>query len=69
LEKTLKANNEQIKTPYNKGLASGGANVPVRQFFVNLGFVARSDFSCRKSRPNAKPRTVACNPNRHSLQV
>jgi hypothetical protein len=41
----------------HKGLASGGVSVPVRQFFVDLGVVARSDFSCRKSRPNAKPRT------------
>jgi len=53
--------NSEKNTACNKGLASGGVYVSVRQFFVNLGIVARSDFSCRKSRPNAKPRPVSGN--------
>src|SRR5690606_34493395 len=39
--KPLNTRKKQKITSANKGLASGGANVPVRQFFVNLRFVAR----------------------------
>ena len=42
----------------NKGLASGGANVSVRQFFVNLGFVARSKFSAENPAGTPSPETI-----------
>jgi len=38
-------------------LASGGANVSVRQFFVNLSLVARTEFSAENPArtPSPKP--------------
>jgi len=49
------------KRPHNIGLASGGVNVPVRQFFVNLGFVARSEFSAENPArtPSRQPLCVS----------
>jgi len=43
----------------NKGLASGGSNVSVRQFFVNLGFVARSEFSAENPARTPSPEPLA----------
>jgi len=48
----------------NKGLASGGANVPVRQFFVHLNFVARLEFSVENPArtPSPEPLVASITP-------
>ena len=50
----------------NKGLASGGANVPVRQFFVNLGFVARTEFSAENPARTPSPEPLTAIFDKHN---
>jgi len=62
IERTRKKEEEKEMTKTaacNKGLASGGANVSVRQFFVNLGFVARSEFSAENPARTPSPEPLA----------
>jgi len=58
-------------TTGNRGLASGGSNVPVRQFFVNLGFVARTEFSAENPArtPSPEPLVAMLTDDRAKLKV
>ena len=51
----------------HKGFASGGSNVPVRHFFVNLSFVARSEFSAENPARTQSPETLYNTPERHCI--
>ena len=46
-------------------MASGGVNVPVRHFFVNLRFVARSEFSCENPARTQSPEPLCPILERH----
>jgi hypothetical protein len=51
--------NEPKRYAANIGLVSGGANLPVRHFFVNSGFVARPEFSAENPARTPSRRTLA----------
>ena len=51
------------------GFASGGSNVPVRHFFVNLSFVARSEFCAKNPARTQSPKTLGASVEQRSVQI